>query len=58
MAVIRIDDGLYKKIIRFIKRGENRFDFPSVKCFVDKLIYEKIKEIEKLGEDIKKNKKA
>lgn len=47
MAVIRIDDELYKKIIKFIKKGGNRFDFPSVKSFVDKVIYKKIKEIEK-----------
>jgi hypothetical protein len=53
MAVIRIDDELYKKIIRLIK-GERRFDFPSVKAFIDKLVYEKIKEIEKL--DKEKNK--
>lgn len=46
MAVIKIDDELYKKIIRLIK-GERRFDFPSAKAFVDKLIYEKLKEIEK-----------
>jgi len=46
MAVIRIDDGLYKKIIKLIK-GEKRFDFPSVKAFVDKAIYERIKKIEK-----------
>lgn len=57
MAVIRIDDELYKKIINFIK-GEKRFDFPSVKAFVDKAIYGKIKEIEKLEKKIKKNKKG
>ena len=54
MAVIRIDDKLYKKIIKFIKKEENRFDFPSVKSFVDKLIYEKTKEIEKLEKNKKK----
>lgn len=46
MAVIRIDDKLYEKIIKLIK-GEKRFDFPSAKAFVDKAIYEKIKYIEK-----------
>ncbi|MBU0959289.1 MAG: hypothetical protein KKB31_05080 [Nanoarchaeota archaeon] len=46
MAVIRIDEELYKKIIKLIK-GEKRFDFPSAKAFVDKAIFEKIKEIEK-----------
>jgi len=57
MAVIRIDDELYKKIIKLIK-DEKRFDFPSVKAFVDKAIYEKIKEIEKLEKKTKKNKKG
>lgn len=50
MAVIRIDDKLYKKMIKLIK-SERRFDFPSAKAFVDKAIYEKIKEIEKLKKD-------
>lgn len=45
MAVIKIDDELYKKIIRLIK-GERRFEFPNAKAFVDKVVYEKIKEIE------------
>jgi len=53
MAVIRIDDELYKKIIKLIK-GEKRFDFPSVKSFVDKATYEKIKDVEKLDEKDKK----
>ncbi len=54
MAVIRIDDELYKKIIKFIKKEGNRFDFPSVKSFVDKVIYEKTKEIEKKEKQKKK----
>lgn len=54
MAVIRIDEKLHKKIIKLIK-GEKRFDFPSAKAFVDKAIYEKIKEIEKI-EGKEKNK--
>ena len=53
MAVIRIDDELYEKIMKMIK-GEKRFDYPSAKAFVDKAIFEKIKEIEK---EEKKNKK-
>lgn len=57
MAVIRIDDELYKKINKLIK-GERKFDFPSTKAFVDKAIYEKIKELEKLEKKIKKNKKG
>lgn len=58
MAVIRVDDELYKEINKLIK-GEKRFDFPSVKAFVDKAIYEKIKEIEICEkEKTKKNKKG
>ncbi|MBS3093928.1 hypothetical protein J4456_05100 [Candidatus Pacearchaeota archaeon] len=53
MAVIRIDDELYEKIMKIIQ-GEKRFDFPSAKAFVDKAIFEKIKEIEE--EDKKKKK--
>jgi len=56
MAVIRIDDELYKKISKLIK-GERRFDFPSGKAFVDKAIFEKIKEIEKKARGTQKNKK-
>lgn len=56
MAVIRIDDELYEKIIELIK-DENRFDFPSTKAFVDKAIYEKIKKIEKQEKEKTKNNK-
>lgn len=38
MATIKIDDELLKKIKKFIKEGENRFDYPNVKAFVDKEI--------------------
>jgi len=54
MAVIRIDDELHKKINKLIK-GNNRFDYPSAKAFVDKVIFEKIKEIE--AKEKKKDKK-
>ena len=46
MAVIKIDDELYKKIIKLIK-GKNRFDFPSAKTFVDKAVLKMVKELEK-----------
>jgi hypothetical protein len=45
MAVIKIDDELYKKITKLIK-GENRFYFPSAKAFVDKAVLKMIKETE------------
>ena len=44
MAVIRVDEELLKEIKEFIKKGENRFDFPSVKAFVDKAILKMLKE--------------
>lgn len=39
MAVIKIDDELLRKIKDFIKQGDNRFDYPSTKAFVDKAVY-------------------
>lgn len=53
MAVIRIDDELYKKINKLIK-GERRFDYPSTKAFVDKAIHEQIKKLENIFQKSKK----
>ncbi len=44
MAVIKIDDELLKKIKDFIRQGDNRFDYPSTKAFVDKAVYVFLKE--------------
>ncbi len=44
MAVIKIDDRLLRKARAYIKTGDNRFDFPSVKAFVDKAVYAYLKE--------------
>jgi len=52
MAEVKIDEELHKKIIKFIKKGEKRFDFPTVKSFVDKAVLIMLKALEK-----KKNKK-
>jgi len=54
MAEVKIDEELHKKIIRFIKLGENRFDFPTAKAFVDKAVLKMLKFLEK--EKKKKNK--
>lgn len=43
MAVIKIDEELYRKIKEFIRKGDNRFDFPTVKSFVDKAVYKALK---------------
>lgn len=47
MAEVKIDEELHKKIKGFIKKGENKFDFPSVKSFVDKAVLKMLKEFEK-----------
>ena len=44
MAAIKIDDGLLEKIKQLIRKGDNRFDFPTVKSFVDKAILKYLKD--------------
>ncbi|MBI2134493.1 hypothetical protein HYU09_00750 [Candidatus Woesearchaeota archaeon] len=39
MAVIKIDDKLLKEVKRFIREDDNRFDYPTIKSFVDKAVY-------------------
>ena len=51
MAEVKIDKELLERIKKFIEKGENRFDFPSVKSFVDKAVFKMLREQEK-----KKNK--
>ncbi|MBS3097623.1 hypothetical protein J4209_02390 [Candidatus Woesearchaeota archaeon] len=43
---VKIDAELKKRIEEFILRGENRFDYPSVKNFVDKAVLKLLKELE------------
>ena len=38
MAEVKIDDELLGRIKKVIGDGENRFDFPTVKAFVDKAV--------------------
>ena len=45
MGIIRIDDELQEKVIKLLE-SEKRFDYPSVKAFVDKAIFEKLKKLE------------
>ena len=47
MAEVKIDEELHKRINKFIKEGENRFDFPTIKSFVDKAILKMLKSLEK-----------
>ena len=44
---VKIDAELKKRIEEFISKGETRFDYPSVKNFVDKAVLKLLKEIEK-----------
>lgn len=47
MAEVKIDEELLEKVKKIIKKGENRFEFPSVKSFVDKSVLKMLKELEK-----------
>lgn len=38
MAEVKIDNELLERVKKFIRKGENRFDFPTVKAFVDKAV--------------------
>lgn len=46
MVKVKIDKELHKEIREFIKEGENRFDFPTIKSFVDKAVLRTLKELE------------
>lgn len=47
MAEVKIDKELHEKIKKFITKGENRFDFPTVKSFVDKAVLKLLKSLDK-----------
>jgi len=47
MAEVKIDEELLKRIVKFIKKGENRFDFPTAKSFVDKAVLKMLKLLDK-----------
>ena len=42
---VKLDGELKKKVDEFISRGENRFDYPSIKNFVDKAVLRYLKEV-------------
>ena len=47
---VKLDSELKKRIEEFISKGENRFEWPSVKNFVDKAVLKMLKEMkEKRG---------
>ncbi len=47
---VKLDSELKKRIEEFISKGENRFDYPSVKNFIDKAVLKILKEVEKKSE--------
>ena len=47
---VKIDAELKKRIEDFISKGDNRFDYPSVKNFIDKAVLKMLKEVEKKSE--------
>lgn len=42
---VKLDKELKLEIEKFISKGKNRIDFPSVKNFVDKAVYKLLKEV-------------
>ena len=46
MAGIKIDEELLEKVKKIIKKGENRFDFPNAKSFVDKAVLKMLRSLE------------
>ena len=44
---VKIDSELKKKVEEVISKGENRFDYPSVKNFLDKAVIKLLKEVKK-----------
>ncbi len=42
MAVVRIDDELLKRIRRFLDTNSNQYQYPTVSCFINNIIYEKL----------------
>lgn len=42
---VKLDAELKSRIDSFIKKGENRFDYPSVKNFIDRAVLKLLKEV-------------
>lgn len=43
---VKLDAELKKRIEGYISKGDNRFDYPSVKNFVDKAVYNALRELD------------
>jgi len=48
---VKIDRELKKRIEEYISKGEKRFEYPSVKNFIDKAVLKMLKELEKKEEN-------
>jgi hypothetical protein len=48
MSEVKIDKELLEKIKKFIKKGNNRFEFPNAKSFVDKAVLKMLKEYKEI----------
>ena len=44
---VKIDSELKKRVEELISSGENRFEYPSVKNFIDKAVLRLLKEVKK-----------
>jgi non-homologous end joining protein Ku len=47
MAETKIDGELLERIKKLIQKGENKFEFPTAKSFVDRAVLNMLKEKEK-----------
>ncbi len=45
MAVVRIDDDLLKRVKQFLGANSNKYQYPTVSCFVNNIIYEKLNKL-------------
>ena len=45
MAEVKIDKELLGRVKKVIKKGENRFDFPTAKAFIDKAVLKMLKDL-------------
>ena len=41
---VKIDAELYAQIVRFIKKSENKYKYPTISSFVNSTVYERLKE--------------
>ena len=44
---VKLDSELKKKIEELISKGDNRFEYPSVKNFIDKAVLKLLKDLKK-----------